>query len=72
MFGEQQMNALADYIRAALMLKYNEPHGGLSDGAAWGSVGIRGPGTDSIQSVERTCSLRGPVCVMMKSTAQSS
>eukprot|EP00966_Prymnesium_polylepis_P272655 6299389-Prymnesium_polylepis.1 len=31
MFGEQQMCALADYIRAALMLKYNERmvvHGG--------------------------------------------
>ena len=24
MFGEQQMTALADYILAALMLKYNE------------------------------------------------
>ena len=24
MFGEQQMSALSDYIRAALMLKYNE------------------------------------------------
>ena len=24
MFGEQQMHALADYIRAALMLKFNE------------------------------------------------
>jgi hypothetical protein len=24
MFGEQQMSALSDYIRATLMLKYNE------------------------------------------------
>ena len=24
MFGEQQMSALADYIRAALMLKFNQ------------------------------------------------
>ena len=24
MFGEQQMSALADYIRAALMLKFNK------------------------------------------------
>ena len=24
MFGEQQMHALADYIQAALMLKYNK------------------------------------------------
>ena len=28
LFGEQQLNALADYIQSALMLNYNDRHVG--------------------------------------------
>ena len=36
MFGDQQLSSLADYIQAALMLRYNErPVGWLIDYVLW-------------------------------------